>query len=330
MANKSVLVRIPATVGNFAGALNCAALALDASLNVKVTPRLDGRVGIRYFGANGERVPRDRSNLIIRAMEAALHLRELEFTGADLEIYSSVPVAVGLGSSTAAVLAGLVASDRLFRLELEEKTLFDLATIYESRANNLRAAWAGGFVARAEGESSTSYRRTVVPEDFLLRVVVPETHLAAGSRQPEKPQNGSCKDNLDRAAVLADFFSRAGKGSLDLSTPLPPTCEKVVPGLEEALQVRVPGLLSTFVCGSGPAVGILAQDNAAAAVHAISELFARHGMSTVAPEFRPTNAGARDWNAIHPEVASIPVRTLRSSLARPDVPGPCKSTQLSS
>jgi homoserine kinase len=327
MANKSVLVRIPATVGNFAGAIDCAALALDASLNVKVTPRLDGRVGIRYFGANGERVPRDRSNLVIRAMEAALHLRELEFTGADLEIYSSVPVAVGLGSSTAAVLAGLIAADELFRLELDEKTLFDLAAIYESRADNLRAAWEGGFVACAEAESSPGYRRTVVPENFLLRVVVPETQLAAGGRQPQKLQNGSGKDHHQRAAVLADFFARAGKGrSPDLSEPLPPTCQKVLPGMEEALQVRVPGLLNVFVCGSGPAVGILTEDNAAAAVHAVAEVFAGHGMGTLAPEFRPTNAGARDWNAVHPQIAAAPVRALGSSLAPSNSPGPRKST----
>ena len=315
MANKSVLARIPATVGNFAGAVNCAALALNASLNVKVTPRQDGAVGIRYFGANGERVPRDRSNLVIRAMEAALHLRQLEFTGADLEIYSSVPVGVGLGSSTAAVLAGLVASDQLYHLELEEKTLFDLAAIYESRTDNLRAAWEGGFVACGEGDSSPGYRRTVVPENFLLRVVVPETHLATGRREALKLQNGSGKDYLQRAAVLADFFARAGKGHApDLSEPLPPTCEKAVAGLEEALQVRLPGLLSVFICGSGPAVGILAQDNAAAAVHAVAEIFARHRVAMVAPEFAPTNAGARDWNAVCPELSTKPVRVLRPSL----------------
>lgn len=50
MPNASVLIRIPATVGNFAGALNCAALALDASLNVKVTRRGDGHVGILAQG----------------------------------------------------------------------------------------------------------------------------------------------------------------------------------------------------------------------------------------------------------------------------------------
>ncbi len=314
MANQSVLIRVPATVGNFAGAMNCAALALDASLNVKVTPRTDGHVGVRYFGANGERVPRDRSNLIVRAMEATLHLRGLEFTGADLEIYSSLPVAVGLGSSTASVLAGLMAADRLFRLRLDEKTMFDLATIYERRGDNLRAAWAGGFVACAEEQPSPSYRRTVVPENFVLSVVVPDAPLAPGGRRG--PARGGCssRDFHQRAAALAKFFARPGESSgLDLETPLPPTCEKLVPGLEDALQVHLPGLLSVFVCGSGPAVGILAQSDGAAAVRAVAGCFARAGVASTVAEFRPTNAGAQDWNAVHPEITVPAARALGTS-----------------
>ncbi len=314
MAHQSVLIRIPATVGNFAGAMNCAALALDASLNVKVTPRTDGHVGVRYFGANGERVPRDRSNLIVRAMEAALHLRGLEFTGADLEIYSSLPVAVGLGSSTASVLAGLMAADRLFRLRLDEKTLFDLATIYERRCDNLRAAWAGGFVARVEDQPSPTYRRTIVPENFVLRVVVPDTPLVAGGKRGALRDGCSSQDFYQRAAALAEFFACPGEGpGLDLETPLPPTCEKSVPGLEEALQVHLPGLLSVFVCGSGPALGILTQDDGAAAVRAVADGFARRGVATTAMEFRPTNAGAQDWNAVHAEIARPAAKALGAS-----------------
>jgi homoserine kinase len=313
MTNQSVLIRVPATVGNFAGARNCAALALDASLNVKVTPREDGHVGVRYFGANGERVPRDRTNLIVRSMEAALHLRGLEFTGADLEIYSSVPVGVGLGSSTAAVLAGLLAADRLFRLRLDEKTIFDLASIYEGRPDNLRAAWAGGFVACVEGPS---YRRTVVPEDFVLSVVVPETCLSVGGKRERAASERCGLDVHQRAAVLADFFARAGNGpTLDLETPLPPACEKAVPGLEDALQVHLPGLLSVFVCGSGPAIGLLVQGEPGAVVQAVADCFGRRGVATTSTEFRPTNAGARDWNAVHPEVTLPATKGLTPSLA---------------
>lgn len=316
MSTQSVLVRVPATVGNFGGAAGCAALALDASLNVKVTPRLDGHVGIRYFGENGERVPRDRSNLVVRAMEAALHLREYEFTGADFEIYSSVPVAVGLGSSTAAVLTGLIAADCLFRLQLDEKTLFDLAGIYEDRGENLRAAWFGGFVARAENGSSPAYRSTVVPENLALHVVVPETSLATGARVAGESDSRE-KADFRRAALLADFFAKPGNGHpLEAGAPLPPTCEKNVPGLEEALKVRKGGLLTVFACGSGPAVGLFAQEDPAEAVSAVEDCFARHGVSSQRYEFRPTNAGARDWNAIHPEITLPPTRGLSASLQK--------------
>lgn len=321
MANQSVLVRAPATVGNFGGALNCAALALDAPLNVKVTARLDGHVGIRYFGENGERVPRDRSNLVVRAMEAALHLRGLEFTGADFEIYSSVPVAAGLGSSTAAVLAGLVAADQLFRLGLDERTLFDLAAIYEDREDNLRAAWLGGFVAAAKEAASRVYQRTLVPEDFTLSVVVPEASLASGGRRKgssTRLPRAATAAHLSRAAALSEFFARPGDNKSPwLDKPLPPTCEKDVPGLEEALKTEGPRVFSVFACGSGPALGILAQGDPAQAVAAVRECFARRGVGTTTGDFRPANAGARDWNAVRPEIALPPRRELGASRQKP-------------
>ena len=316
MGNQSVLVRVPATVGNFGGAMDCAALALDSSLNVKVTPRLDGHVGIRYFGENGTRVPRDRSNLVVRAMQAALDLRELEFPGADFEIYSSVPVGVGLGSSTAAVLAGLIAADRLFRLNLDEKTLFDLASTYERRGDNLRAAWFGGFVAGTEEGTWQAHRRTVVPENFILSVVMPETDLVNAARPGPAVTKPSFEatGHLSRAQSLCEFFARPANGaSPSADAPLPPTCEKHVAGLEEALKVRVPGVLAIFVCGSGPAVGILADGNPHQAAAEVRECFARCGVGSSAGDFRPTNAGARDWNSVTPDIALPLMRGLGAS-----------------
>src|SRR5579859_2993963 len=359
MEKQTISVRVPATVGNFGGAAECGSLALDASLNVKVTRRLDGQVGIRYFGENGERVPRDRSNLVVRAIEAALNLKQRQFTGADFEIYSSVPVAVGLGSSTAAVLAGLIAANLLYRLGLDEKSLFDLAAIYENRGGNLRAAWSGGFVACVENASRMSpgtaahapliYERTAVPENFVLSVVVPETCLVPGARTDRRGRStstsrkparsgkraqggtlgrkpgrvaGKLSENetaqrLNRAAALAEFFARQGSGNpIELDAPLPPTCEKNVAGLEDALRVRTPGLLSVFVCGSGPAVGVFAAENAADAVRAIRQAFARHHVESSCFELRPSNMGALDWNAAYRDLALPLARELGDSLQK--------------
>jgi len=74
MKEQSVQIRVPATVGNFAGVAG-STVALEGSLNVKATLRADGQVSIRYFGEHGERVPRGRSNLVVRAMESALKLK---------------------------------------------------------------------------------------------------------------------------------------------------------------------------------------------------------------------------------------------------------------
>jgi len=312
MKSRSILVKVPATVGNFAGAMNCAALALDALLNVKVTPRADGHVGIRYFGENGDRVPRDRANLIVRAMEAALHLKGFEFTGADFEIYSSIPVGVGLGSSTAAVLAGLIASDRLYSLGLNVKTLFDLARIYETRSDNLLAAWHGGFVASVKEKSSTLLRRTFVPGDFVLSVVAPEALSGSTARQENEIPSPPFRDqplNFQRAQTLADLFTRPGKGGApQLDATLPPASRKVVAGLEEAIKVRTKDMLGVFICGSGPAVGILTCQNSPEAIAAVRKRFLDFGVSSTFGTFRPSNTGAQEWNAISPEIIVPPAK----------------------
>ena len=98
---------------------------------------------------------------------------------------------------------------------------------------------------------------------------------------------------------------------LDFRVSVIPTlhgCEKKAAGLEEALALRLPGVLSIFACGSGPAVGILAQSEALAAVAAVRECFARHGVDSLAGRYRPTNAGARDWNAVRPDIMVPPLR----------------------
>lgn len=355
MEKQTVTVRVPATVSNFGGTGDCGTLALAASLNVKVTRRLDGEVNIRYFGENGERIPRDSSNLVVRAMETALHLKKLEFTGGDFEIYSSVPVSVGLGSSTAAVLAGLIAANNLYRLKLEEKTLLDLAAIFENRPGNLRAAWWGGFVSSGDaaasiGQSPSSsaaavFRQTLVPENFALRVVVPETSLVARAaksaqtevnkashplrRASDMASNSAVERaaskvalqdaalRLDRATALAKFFVQQEESALaGLAVAFPPTCQKRVAGLKEALEVRAPGLLSLFICGSGPAVGVFAGENPDQAVRAVAESFARHGVGSSCFEFRPSNSGALDWNEAQSELALPADRLMRDSQVR--------------
>ncbi|PYV03805.1 MAG: hypothetical protein DMG26_08745 [Acidobacteria bacterium] len=266
MIMRSVQVRVPATVGNFQN-VSTSTAALEGSLNVKATLRDDGQIGIRYFGENGVRVPRGRSNLVVRAMESALRSRGLEFTGADFEIYSSVPVGVGL----AAVLAGLIAADHLFDLGLDDEALFGFAAIHESRADNVKAAWLGGLVSGKDGVS----RRSALSERLVLNVVIPQ-------------------------------FGR-------LDTPFASADDKDVPGLEAALNLEMPGV-SIFLCGSGPAVGVIDQDLMPEAVRAVHACFAKYGVESRHVGFRPSITGARVWNEARAEAAAAGQARRKPSL----------------
>jgi len=254
-------------------------------------------------------------------MEAALRLRGTEFTGADLEIYSSIPVGVGLGSSTASVLAGLLAADRLFKLQLDQKEIMELATIYERRTDNLGAAWLGGLVTCLPGQPP-AYQRTTVQADLVLNVVVPEPCMAGwhATSPHERDLQGSPEQErsvqLQRAAALARLLGcQPNEKAIEFDVALPPSSVKLVPGLEEVLQIRVPGLLSLFVCGSGPAVGILAEGDGSAAVTAVQTCFARYGVACYVTRFRASNAGASEWNAVHAE-AGVPRPTAAGHGAR--------------
>jgi homoserine kinase len=306
MTERSVLIRVPATVGNFGGATGCAALALDAALNVRASTRGDGRVTVRYFGENGERVPRDTRNLAVRAMQSALEHREIPFLGVEFEMYGSVPVAVGLGSSTAAVWAGLLAADRLYRLNFGEKELFDLASELEPRSDNLRAAWLGGFIASFQEGPSVLHRVTSVPGDLLLTVVIPE--IGSVENRASGGLNLTAKDRvacLDRAALLSGLLSspESTEGIAGAFAGVP---EKTVPGLDEALRLAAPGEV-TFVCGSGPSVGILTHGAAAeSTAKAVTDCLAWHGVASSVAHFRASNSGARDWNASGTDIRTAP------------------------
>jgi hypothetical protein len=221
-------------------------------------------VAVRYFGEDGQQVPRDRSNLIVQAMQSVLENHGRAFPGADVEIYSSVPVGAGFGSSAAAILAGSIAADRLFRLGLDEKTILENAERCESRAESLRAAWLGGFVARVNPQAPFLYQQTNMPEDCIFTAVIP--------------------------AVRGDNIVAA----------------------EEALSIQVAGSPVIFLCGSGPAIGILGQADPIPTINAVRAAFARHGIQTGLAEYRPTNLGARHWLDLQ-----APASELNYSISKP-------------
>lgn len=135
--NRSRTVRVPASSANLGPGYDVLAAALTVELELTVE-----ETGEFAVESDVEGVPLDRSNLCVRAFEA-LHPAD----GLSFQIRSDIPVGAGLGSSAAAIVAGLVAADHLYELDAP---LFEVARELEGHPDNVAAALLGGFVICAE------------------------------------------------------------------------------------------------------------------------------------------------------------------------------------
>ena len=124
-----------------------AAVALHLELEVEET-------GEFSLDPGGLDVSTGRDNLCVRAFES---LRSAD--GIAFRLRSEIPLARGLGSSAAAIVAGLFAADHLFELALSKEEMLARATELEGHPDNVAAAIYGGFVICGPGEGARRAQR---------------------------------------------------------------------------------------------------------------------------------------------------------------------------
>jgi homoserine kinase len=131
--NRRRIVRVPASSANLGPGYDCLAAALSLHLELEVE-----ETGEFAVESNVDGVPLDRSNLCVQAFEKFHTANGLTF-----RINSEIPLAAGLGSSAAAIVAGLMAADHMFELAADP---YPQAVEIEGHPDNVAAALYGGLV----------------------------------------------------------------------------------------------------------------------------------------------------------------------------------------
>jgi homoserine kinase len=219
-----------------------AALALHLELEVEET----GEFSVDTGGAD---LPTGRDNLCVRAFET-LHSAD----GIAFRIRSEIPVAAGLGSSAAAIVAGLVAADHMYELDAP---LLGLATELEGHPDNVAAALLGGFVICADG-GAERFEPAPGIEGVLAIPPEPVPTTEARAALPEQVPLADAVHNAAHAALLVLGLAR---GDLDLVARglddrlHQPRREGLYPRSMELLRrARELGAVGASISGAGPAV----------------------------------------------------------------------------
>jgi homoserine kinase len=190
MTGRRRLVRVPASSANLGPGYDvlAAALSLDLEVEVEETGELE-------VVAEGLDLPGGRHNLVVYAFETLHPADDLRFT-----IRSDIPLARGLGSSAAAIVAGLFAADHLYELALSREDLFARAVEIEGHPDNVAAAIYGGFVVCGSDDGRPVATRFDPPEGLEALAVVP------GEEVPTE----AARDAIPPEVPLADAVANAG------------------------------------------------------------------------------------------------------------------------
>jgi len=313
----TISVTVPATTANLGCAFDCAAIAVSLHLRVSATPSSTGILACAYRGPNAESIPLDSSNLIIKSMQHYATRAKKTLPSAHLDIKNEIPLGVGLGSSAAAIVAGIVLGAELCGAKLDAAETLRLALEIEGHPDNLAAAVHGGMVVSAIVESAPGLPavagasskdvlvlKTEVSQQLDFVCVIPDVPLPTEKARAVLPAQYSRQDvvaNLQRTALLAAaFFS--GPASFSEKTLSPemfrdklhqPYRAPLIPGIAQCLEYRHQGLAGIFLSGAGSAVMAIATRNAQQIGDALVAEFRRAGTSARALLLKADNRGIR-------------------------------------
>ena len=236
-------MRAPASSANLGPGFDCmaAAVMLHTELEVEETGT---------FAVESELpVATGRENLCVRAFER-LHPAD----GFTFRIRSDIPLAGGLGSSAAAILAGLMAADHMFELDAD---LLALATELEGHPDNVAASLRGGFVVYADGEAA----RFDPPTGLEALAVVPEVAVRTPAARAALPAQVPIEDAVFNIAHGALLTLGLARGDWDLLARglqdrlhQPQRAHLYPRSFELASRARELGALGATISGAGPTV----------------------------------------------------------------------------
>jgi homoserine kinase len=238
------MVRVPASTANLGPGYDVLAAALSLNLELEVE-----ETGQFFVHCDVPGVPADRTNLCVRAFEA---LRPAD--GIAFQVRSEIPPAAGLGSSAAAIVAGLSAADHMYELDAP---IFELAREMEGHPDNVAAAVHGGFVICDGGEPA----RMDPPPGLEAVVAIPPDPVPTEEARAAMPDDVPLEEavhNVASASLLMlglahDDFSLIARGLRDrLHQPrraaLYPRSMELLERAEEL------GAVGATISGAGPAV----------------------------------------------------------------------------
>jgi homoserine kinase len=276
---------VPASSANLGPGFDAMGLALGIYLECRF--RESSELSIHVEGRDAAAISSAEDNLIWQTALAVARDMRMSMPPIALQIRNDIPVGKGLGSSAAALTAGVIIADRLLGLHWKPLRILDEAARLEGHPDNVAACILGSVVASAIDSGGVA--RTVrlsMPPQFGVGVVVPDFVLPtahARSVLPDCYPRADAIFNVQRAALLMAAIATGSVSAFPAALEdrfHQPYRAALVPGLDDILKVRAPGLLGCALSGAGPSILVFYERGYEQVCDLVRQVFALHGRAS--------------------------------------------------
>ena len=199
-----IKVSVPATSANIGSGFD--ALGLAVTLYNTVT--FEESEVLDISSADGTRIPRGESNLVYRSAKGLFEKVGKQIPPLKITQTNPIPMARGLGSSSACIIAGLLGANRMLGDVLNTQELLTLATSIEGHPDNVAPALLGGLTSSVFEDGKVYSVKRNVDETLCFAAIVPDYKLLTEAARAALPKEVSHKDavyNLSRAALAIEM-----------------------------------------------------------------------------------------------------------------------------
>lgn len=278
-----IKLRVPATSANMGAGFDSlgVAVGLYNRMTVEEIPE-----GLQIVNKNAQSyVPKDKNNLIYRAMLTFFEHVGYEPRGYRITQNSQIPMTRGLGSSSACIIGGMLAANIISGRKLSYDEIIHLAAKMEGHPDNVGPALYGGFCVSLMDNDRTIVKSTKLKNHIKFAVIIPDFFVATKKSRGVLPTSVDFKDAVFNVGHVSMFQAAMLSGDMEalrigVQDKLHQQYRKnYVDGMDEIFEKTYSlGSNATYLSGSGPTILSILDDDYTTFSHGMEKYFKENSL----------------------------------------------------
>jgi len=254
-----ITIRVPATTANLGPGFDCLGMALELYNTVEVEPA--PRFDLAVTGEGEGSLSRGEDNLVCQAMARLCSEGGSSLPPVRILCRNSVPLGSGLGSSSAAIVGGLLAANAMLGDRAPQSELLHIATAMEGHPDNVAPAILGGCQIVVLGDGRLVTSAIPLPPGLRVALFIPSFQMPTKEARAILSPSVTRKDavfNIGRTALLVNALQTGRLDLLKVATQdrlHQPQRLSIFPAMNAIIEAALEaGALGAFLSGAGPTV----------------------------------------------------------------------------